>query len=120
MVKRIPVSAERQGELREDFRKNVPEQMRQGLREYMRWLNRQDRPAERLCRAQVPTWIVHAEKGDGGLTDDERGTLEACPHAQLVTIPGRCSSYRTRYPNRSRTSSSKPSGTPASALGSHD
>jgi pimeloyl-ACP methyl ester carboxylesterase len=88
MVKRIPVSAERHGELREDFRKNVPEQMRQGLREYMRWLNRQDRPAERLCRAQVPTWIVHAEKGDGGLTDDERGTLEACPHAQLVTIPG--------------------------------
>jgi len=31
---------------------------------------------------------VHAEKGDGGLTDDERRTLEACPHAHLVTIPG--------------------------------
>ena len=88
MVKRIPVSAERQEELREDFRKNVPQQTRQGLREYLQWLNRQDRPAERLCRAQVPTWIVHAEKGDGGLTDDERGTLEACPHAHLVTIPG--------------------------------
>jgi len=88
MVKRIPVSAERQGELREDFRKNVPQQMRLGLREYMQWLGRQDRPAERLCRADVPTWIVHAEKGDGGLTDDERRTLEACPHVHLVTIPG--------------------------------
>ena len=33
-------------------------------------------------------WIVHAEKGDGGLTDEERRTLEACPHAHLVTIPG--------------------------------
>jgi hypothetical protein len=33
-------------------------------------------------------WIVHAEKGDGGLTDDERRTLDACPHAHVVTIPG--------------------------------
>jgi pimeloyl-ACP methyl ester carboxylesterase len=41
-----------------------------------------------LCQAGVPTWIVHAEKGDGGLTDDERRTLEACPHVHLVTIPG--------------------------------
>ena len=58
------------------------------LREYLQWLHRHERPAERLCRAGVPTWIVHAEKGDGGLTDDERRTLEACPNAHLVTIPG--------------------------------
>ena len=88
MVKRAPVSTERQQELREDFRKNVPQHVRVGLREYLRWLRRHERPAERLCRAGVPTWIVHAEKGDGGLTDDERRTLEACPHARLVTIPG--------------------------------
>lgn len=88
MVKRIPVSADRQAELREDFRKNVPRDMRKCLREYLRWLARDDRPAERLCQAGVPTWIVHAEKGDGGLTDDERRTLEACPHAHLVTLPG--------------------------------
>ena len=49
---------------------------------------RDDRPAERLCGADVPTWIVHAEKGDGGLTGDERRTLERCPHVRLVTIPG--------------------------------
>jgi pimeloyl-ACP methyl ester carboxylesterase len=36
----------------------------------------------------VPAWVVHAEKGDGGLTDDERLTLEVCPYASLVTIPG--------------------------------
>jgi pimeloyl-ACP methyl ester carboxylesterase len=88
MVKRIPVSAERQGELREDLRKNVPLHTRHALDEYARWLDRNERPAERLCEAGVPTWIVHAEKGDGGLTDGERGTLEACPHAHLVTIPG--------------------------------
>ena len=88
MVKRIAVSAERQSELRDDFRKNVPLHNRDGLREYMRWLHRHERPAERLCEAGVPAWIVHAEKGDGGLTTDERRTLEACPHAHLVTIPG--------------------------------
>jgi pimeloyl-ACP methyl ester carboxylesterase len=88
MVKRAPVSAERQRELREDFRKNVPQHTRQGLREYVRWLRRYERPAERLCGAGVSTWIMHAEKGDGGLTDTERRTLEACPHAYLVTIPG--------------------------------
>ena len=45
-------------------------------------------PAVRLCDAGVPTWVVHAEKGDGGLTDDERRTLEACPHTSVITIPG--------------------------------
>jgi len=88
MVKRIPVSAERQAELREDFAKNAPPHLRPGLSEYVRYLHRHERPAERLCQAGVPTWIVHAEKGDGGLTDAERHALEMCPHAHLVTIPG--------------------------------
>jgi pimeloyl-ACP methyl ester carboxylesterase len=88
MVKRVPVSAERKDELREDFRKNVPQHVTPALREYARYLHRHERPAERLCRADVPTWIVHAEKGDGGLTDEERRGLEACPQAHLVTIPG--------------------------------
>jgi pimeloyl-ACP methyl ester carboxylesterase len=88
MVKRVPVPAERQAELREDFRKNVPAHVRLGLSEYVRWLHRHERPAERLCRSGVPMWIVHAQKGDGRLTVDERRTLVACPHAHLVTIPG--------------------------------
>jgi hypothetical protein len=32
---------------------------------------------------------VHAEKGDGGLTDEERATLEACPNVRVMTIPGK-------------------------------
>src|SRR3954463_2415563 len=88
MVKRIPVSAERQEELREDFRKNVPRHLMAMLREYVRWLHRGEGRAERLCQAGLPTWIVHAEKGDGDLPGDERRTLEACPNARLVTIPG--------------------------------
>lgn len=88
MVKRIPVPAERQTELRDDFAKNVPRHMQRALREYVQWLGRHDRPAERLCQAGVSTWLVHAEKGDGGLTHDERQTLDACPHVHLVTLPG--------------------------------
>jgi pimeloyl-ACP methyl ester carboxylesterase len=88
LVKRTPLPPERQRELREDFRRNVPQHLREGLREYVRSLHQHERPAERLCQAGVPTWIVHAEKGDGGLTDAERRTLEACPYAVVVTIPG--------------------------------
>jgi pimeloyl-ACP methyl ester carboxylesterase len=88
MVKRIPASAERQTQLRGDFRKNRPRDMRLGLHAYLRWLHRYEGRAERLCDAGVPMWIVHAEKGDGGLTDDERRTLDACPHAHVMTIPG--------------------------------
>ena len=34
-------------------------------------------------------WVVHAEKkGDGGLTDAERATLQAAANVTLVTIPG--------------------------------
>jgi pimeloyl-ACP methyl ester carboxylesterase/predicted kinase len=88
MVKRTALSPERKRELQEDFHKTVPQDEMRGLREYVRWLHRHERRAERLCRAGVPTWIVHADKGDGGLTEDERRTLDACPHTSVVTIPG--------------------------------
>ena len=41
-----------------------------------------------MCQAGNPAWIVHAEKGDGGLTQQERATLAACENVHLVTIPG--------------------------------
>lgn len=100
MVKRVPVSPERQNELRDDFRRNVPQHTRRGLGEYMRWLRKYDDPAERLCRAVVPTWVVHAEKGDGRLTDHERRTLEACPQVHLVTIPGAVFFLPNEVPDR--------------------
>jgi pimeloyl-ACP methyl ester carboxylesterase len=100
MVKRVPVSTERQNELRADFQRNVPQHTRRGLREYLRWLHKYDDPAERLCRTAVPTWVVHAEKGDGGLTDHERRTLEACPQVHLVTIPGAVFFLPNEVPDR--------------------
>jgi pimeloyl-ACP methyl ester carboxylesterase len=100
MVKRVPASADRQAELRDDLRRNVPRHVQAGLEAYMRWLQRNERPAERLCEAGVPAWIVHAEKGDGGLTDGERRTLESCPHAHLVTIPGHVFLLPNEVPDR--------------------
>ena len=100
MVKRIPVPRERQSELREDLGRNVPQDVRRALAEYARWLHRGERRAQRLCQADVPTWVVHAEKGDGGLTNDERRTLEACPNVRLVTIPGNVFFLPNEVPER--------------------
>jgi pimeloyl-ACP methyl ester carboxylesterase len=100
MVKRIPASPERQAELREDFRRNRGRDMRLGLRAYLGWLQRSDGRVERLCGAGVPMWIVHAEKGDGGLTDDERRALDACPHAHVVTVPGAVFFLPNEIPDR--------------------
>ncbi|MFI7403716.1 alpha/beta fold hydrolase [Streptomyces sp. NPDC049541] len=88
MLKHMRMSTERQAELRADFDRNDPAVMRLILLEYTRWLRQDEQRAVRLCQAGVPTWIVHAEKGDGGLTDAERRTLERCPNARLVTLPG--------------------------------
>jgi pimeloyl-ACP methyl ester carboxylesterase len=88
MLKKMPLPPERKDELAEDFRRNEPQDMRLGLQAYLRWLHRDDDPARRLCESKVPAWVVHAEKGDGGLTAHEREVLEACPQVQVVTIPG--------------------------------
>jgi hypothetical protein len=37
--------------------------------------------------------VVHGERGDGGITEDERRTLEASPRIRAITIPG--ASYLT-------------------------
>lgn len=88
MVKKATVSAERQAELKADFARNNAHDMRRALQEYLRWLGRDDDRARRLCDTDLPTWVVHAEKGDGGLTAHERSVLEECPNVHLVTIPG--------------------------------
>jgi Alpha/beta hydrolase family len=44
--------------------------------------------AAQLAASNGPVWIVHAEKGDGALTDAERATLDAADNVTLVTLPG--------------------------------
>jgi pimeloyl-ACP methyl ester carboxylesterase len=82
------VPADRRAELLADFRRNDPRLMRQIFRGYLGYLGRYDSPEARLCDAEVPAWVVHADKGDGDLTGEERRTLEACPRITVVTIPG--------------------------------
>jgi pimeloyl-ACP methyl ester carboxylesterase len=83
MVKHTPVPAERRAELQADFARNDSRDMLRGLQAYLRWLHRDDDPAQRLCDTDVPVWVVHAEKGDGALTQHERATLEACPRVRV-------------------------------------
>ena len=88
MVKQAAVPPERQAQLRADFARNNARDVRQGLYAYLRWLHRDDDRARRFCEAGVAAWVVHAEKGDGGLTQHERAVLEACPRVWVVTVPG--------------------------------
>lgn len=89
MVKHVPVPPERQAELLADFRAMDTRDMRLGLDAYLTWLKSGEDHAAMLCRSGVPTWVVHAEKGDGGLTSAERRTLETCSTVKVVTIPGK-------------------------------
>ena len=100
MVKHAPVPPERQAELRADFARNNTGDMRRGLQASLRWLHRDDDPARRLCETDVPAWVVHAEKGDGALTQHERAVLEACPHVRVVTIPGQVFFLPNEVPER--------------------
>jgi pimeloyl-ACP methyl ester carboxylesterase len=88
MVKKAKLPPDRVAALSADFALNSPSHMRLGLEAYLEWLKRGDDRARRLCEAGVPAWVVHAEKGDGGLTKHERQVLEACPHVRVVTLPG--------------------------------
>jgi pimeloyl-ACP methyl ester carboxylesterase len=88
MVKRAEIPPDRRQQLLADFALNNPRDMRRGLRASLQWLHRDDDPARRLCEAGSPAWVLHAEKGDGGLTPHERAVLEACPRVRVVTLPG--------------------------------
>lgn len=89
MAGQARISSDRQRELKADFARNDPRAVRQWLHAYVRWLSRDDDPAQRLCDAGNRTWMIHAETGDGGLTRYERAVLEACDHVQVMTLPGR-------------------------------
>jgi pimeloyl-ACP methyl ester carboxylesterase len=88
MVKRISVSSERQTELRNDFRKNVPQHVMPALRDYVRWLRRHEYPASACVEPECRRGLSMPKRATGGLTVDERRALIACPSVRLVTIPG--------------------------------
>ncbi len=87
-MKRMPLPPDRREVLAAEFRRNDPRIVRRGVHCYFQYLDRHGSVASRLCEADVPAWVVHGERGDGGITDDERRTLEACPRIRVITLPG--------------------------------
>ncbi|GAA3432789.1 alpha/beta fold hydrolase [Kutzneria kofuensis] len=79
---------ERRNVLGNEVRKNNPRHIRRLIRAYLDYLRQHGSVAPRLCETTVPAWVVHAERGDGGLTAAERRTLTACPTTTVVTVPG--------------------------------
>lgn len=75
-------------ELIEDFKQNNARDSVRVTREYLDYIGADRDFAAELAASGNPVWVVHAEKGDGGLTDAERATLQAAPNVTLVTIPG--------------------------------
>jgi pimeloyl-ACP methyl ester carboxylesterase len=75
-------------ELIEDFKQNRAGDAVRACVEYLDYIAEDRDFAAELAASGNPAWVVHAEKGDGGLTDVERATLQAAPHVTLVTIPG--------------------------------
>ena len=87
-MKQVPVTPERREALLAEMRKNRPAVFQRGIHVYLQYLDKHGSVAKRLCESGVPAWVVHGERGDGGVTDEERRTLEACPPISVVTIPG--------------------------------
>lgn len=88
MVRSAKTPEPHKRELIEDLKQNRAGDSVRTSSEYLDYLAADPDYAARLAASGTPVWVVHAEKGDGGLTDAERATLQAAPNVTLVTIPG--------------------------------
>ncbi|HET9649627.1 MAG TPA: alpha/beta hydrolase [Microlunatus sp.] len=89
MARSAKTPEEHKNELIEDFKKNRASDAVRVCGEYLDYIAADRNFAAELAASDNPVWVVHAEeKGDGGLTDAERATLEAAPNVILVRIPG--------------------------------
>jgi hypothetical protein len=89
MVRSAQIPQPHKTELIDDLKQNRAADAVRMCSEYLDYIAAERDFAAELAASGNPAWVVHAErKGDGGLTDDERATLEAAPHVTLVTIPG--------------------------------
>ena len=89
MARSAKTSERHKKDLIEDFKQNRAGDAVRVCGEYLDYIAANRNFAAELAASGSPVWVVHAEeKGDGGLTDAERATLEAAPNVTLVTIPG--------------------------------
>jgi len=89
MARSAKTSERHKKDLIEYFKQNRAGDAVRVCGEYLDYIAASRNFAAELAASGSPVWVVHAEeKGDGGLTDAERATLEAAPNVTLVTIPG--------------------------------
>ncbi|WP_410790012.1 alpha/beta fold hydrolase [Kribbella sp. C-35] len=75
-------------ELIEDLKQNSARDSVRVSSVYLDYIAADRNYAALLAASGNAVWVVHAEKGDGGLTDAERATLQAAANVTLVTVPG--------------------------------
>ncbi len=88
MVRSAKTPEPHKRELVEDFKQNRARDSVRASGEYLDYIAADTDYAARVAASGSPVWVVHAEKGDGGLTDAERDTLQAATNVTLVTFPG--------------------------------
>lgn len=88
MVRSAKIPEPHKAELMKDLRQNRASDAVRVIAPYLDYIAADRDYAAQLAASSSPAWVVHAEKGDGGLTDSERATLEAADNVTLVTIPG--------------------------------
>ena len=88
MARFAKTPARHKRELIEDLKQNRARDAVPACIEYLDYIAQDRDFAAQLAASGSPAWVVHAEKGDGDLTDAERATLQAAPNVTLVTIPG--------------------------------
>ena len=89
MVRSAKTSEQHKKDLIEDFKQNRAGDAVRVCGPYLDYIAADRNFAAELASSGSRVWVVHAEeKGDGGLTDAERATLQAAPNVTLVTLPG--------------------------------
>jgi pimeloyl-ACP methyl ester carboxylesterase len=84
MGKRFP--ADRRDALVAGMANNDPRFCRRGVRAYYEYLDAHGSLVPRLCHSGVKSYVVFGDNDEIGLTDEERGGLEACADVTLVTV----------------------------------
>ena len=80
--------AEHKRELVEDLKQNRAGDSVRVCGEYLDYIAAGRDFAAELAASGSRVWVVHAEKGDGGLTAAERATLQTASNVTVVTFPG--------------------------------
>ncbi|TXL62257.1 alpha/beta fold hydrolase [Aeromicrobium terrae] len=88
MARSAKTDPQHKKELTEDLKRNRTADTVRACAAYLDYIAADRDYAAELVAAGNPAWVMHAEKGDGDLTDAERATLEAAPQVTVVTVPG--------------------------------